>query len=341
MKVVVGWSQSQSHRSYTLREQVGIKVADFGSASSEVVFQQYAGPLQNFLTLATDRPSSLQRVLLYNNSLKPADSDWASPIDYLASPLHKPGDHEGKELLRDEMLFTYEDIRDCFPSVMDRWFEFIEGFRAFCTAYFGLLYAPEAFLEARFDTLLDSLMLFFQQAGVRDAAVEASFDEATLAFHDHPRGMNLRRLRDAMPTVAEVAFPFNLRTALEKHRAVTEPLVSGDHVFVDYALLTGRRYCRYRDGALLDSVAHGAALYWLIEKLNILVKAMILDQLGIPTELRHRLIVQSDALAPGQHGRLQIGSTFQPIPSAKPLAPFRKWRITPQTAAIATSWTPI
>ena len=93
-----------------------------------------------------------------------------------------------------------------------------------------------------------------------------------------------------MPTVADLSLPWSLLVALNGHRAVMTPLI-GDDVegFVDRVLIT-RRYCQYRESALLEKTAQGAELYWLTEKLKILVKTLILEWLGIPPDLVERLI---------------------------------------------------
>ena len=289
LKIGFAWSESHSHRSYSLREEVGLKIKNIGRLSCKALLRQYVGPLRDFFSLAIDEPCSLIAVTLYNDNLKLAHDDRPAPIRYLACPLGE-FKQDQKERLAHDMLFVYDDIRDSVPQIVERWLEFSDTFKAFCSSYFGLLYAPEAFVEARFLTLLESMVLFFQEADTADDLAHTALEEATRVLQDHGGERNRPWLTDAMPSVDEVAFPWRIRAALEMHRAVMEPLVGTDFdQFVDDILLM-RRYCRYRDAALLESIAHGADIHWLTEKLRVLIKLLLVTWLGIPLDLAHRLI---------------------------------------------------
>ena len=110
-------------------------------------------------------------------------------------------------------------------------------------------------------------------------------------------GKNLRWLANVMPTVAEVSLPCNLASTLDDHRDLMAPLIGNDvEGFVDHVLIT-RKYCQYRDSALQANVPQGAELYWLTEKLKVLVKTLILERLGIPRDLVTRLIKRNRVYA--------------------------------------------
>ena len=73
--------------------------------------------------------------------------------------------------------------------------------------------------------------------------------------------------------------------------AITMTPLIGDNIegFIDQVLIT-RKYCQSRDLALAEHSAQGAELYWLTEKLKVLVKMLVLERLGIPRDLVVRLI---------------------------------------------------
>ena len=148
------------------------------------------------------------------------------------------------------------------------------------------------------------MILFFRGLGIHDASLPPALDEAARTIQArYWKGKNLRWLADVMPTVADVSLPWTLASALNDHRDLMAPLI-GDDVegFVDHVLIT-RKYCQYRDSALQENVAQGAELYWLTEKLKVLVKTLILEWLGIPRDLVTRLIkrnrVYTHLVSPG------------------------------------------
>jgi hypothetical protein len=284
-----GATQSQSHRSYSLRERVSVKIADLGQLPFEEISRQYTYPLQNFFTLATDHPNALDSVVLYHNNPRMTDGGRRSPIHYLAQPIYTFKEDQ-EHLQSDDMLFTYEDVRDHLPGVMKRWFEFDRKFHPFCLSFFGLLYAPNTYVEERFLTLINSIVLFFQGLDPADETIVDALNEATKTLRSCCSGKNAQWLADAMPTTAELELPWNLRRALDEHHDIMAPLAGGDlEGFVDHVLVT-RKYCRHRDPAFQENAAQAAKLYWLTEKLKVLVKTLLLEWLGIPGDLVGRLI---------------------------------------------------
>lgn len=289
LKIVFGWSDSQSHRSYSLREKVGVKIENLGQISSERVFQQYIYPLQNFFTLATDRPNVLDSIVLCNSRLKATDDEQPFRIHYLAQPIYVL--KEAKTWLQShDMLFTYEDVKDHLPNIFRRWFEFAQTFKPFCLSYFGLIYAPDVFVDTRFISLIESMVLLFRELNDREESLDSALNDAVRAFQARCSRKESRWLMQVMPTLADVSLPWSLAATLDEHSSLMVPLI-GESVesFVE-RVLTTYKYCRYRDSALLENSAQGAELYWLIEKLKVLVKALILEWLGIPRELVERLI---------------------------------------------------
>ena len=289
LKIGVAWSASQSRRSFSFHENVGIRIENLGHISAKKVFQKYIYPLRNFFTLASDHPCELDSIVFFNGSVETADVEGPSPIHHLAQPIYLSKEPK-KDLLAHDMLFTYEDVKHYLPSIFPKWFEFSEIFKPFCVSYFGLLYAPDAFVDGRFLRLIESMVLLFRDLGDHDDSLGPALDEAVKTFQARCSGKNVRWLADVMPTVADVSLPWKLAGALDNYRDLMTPLI-GDDVegFVDLVLTT-RRYCQSRDSALAEHSVQGADLYWLTEKLKVLVKTLILEWLGIPRDLIVRLI---------------------------------------------------
>src|SRR5262249_55791688 len=88
---------------------------------------------------------------------------------------------------------------------------------------------------------------------------------------------------DMMPSTSTLHFPWNLLRVTQEHSTFMEPLVHSEpRRFVDQVVAT-RRYVQQKDTSVLNRSAQGRQLYWLIEKLHVLLRACILRELGIPS----------------------------------------------------------
>jgi hypothetical protein len=289
-----GWSESVSHRSYSLREKVRVTVEHVGRLPFEELSEQYVYPLQNFFTFATDRPNAFENVVLRNSELHSEDGGRPMPIHHLAQPIYSVKEAR-KHLLPHEMLFTYEDIRESSSTVVNGWFEFARTLRPFCLSFFGLLYAPGTFIEERFLTLIESLTLLFWGLEPNNPAVRGALDEATKTVQLLCPQKNSQWVADAMPSSAEMDLPWNLLKALDDRRDIMGVLIGDDpERFIDRVLAT-RSYCRYRGAAPRQGAAQGGGLYWLTEKLKMLVRAVVLERIGIDRDLVARLIKRNRA----------------------------------------------
>jgi hypothetical protein len=289
IEIIFGWSRLQEHRSYSFTENVGIKISGFGCIPRDQIAQQFIYPLQHFLTLAADHPSAINHITLLRRDLNSADSERSTAFHYLAQPVYLLKETE-KSIQPQDMLFTYEDVQDELRNLFEKWFDFARIFKPFCISYFGLLCAPDRFIDERFVTLVQSLAFFFGQSDESDESLHPVLKETERLLQSRCPDTKPCWLADVMPTAAELALPWSLLAALEKHRDVMMPLTGGDiEAFVD-EVLTTRRYCLYRDVASRDRAALGAELFRLTEKVKILVKILILNRLGMSSDLVAKLM---------------------------------------------------
>jgi len=93
-----------------------------------------------------------------------------------------------------------------------------------------------------------------------------------------------------LPTADDLAFPGALRAAVLSHMVLMRPLVSDDPDGFVTRVLRTRNYLLHRDPVLEKGAAAGQALYWLIEKLKLLTKARLLEELGFPKDRVRELL---------------------------------------------------
>jgi len=276
----------------TLREKGAICVEKVGRLPEEEISREYEYPLKNFFTLATDKPNSVDEYVVYNEDLREPDARTPAAIHVIGQPVYVAGE-EPRCRLAHEMLFTYEDVKDLLPDMLNRWIDFSKRFRPFCEVYFGSMYSPSGYVEQRFLSLIQAMTLYFGEAKSGDETLGKALRTARASLIEPFSGKRRAWLADAMPVEAQVNLPSNLLTSLQDHRDLVTPLVGRDYEgFVDRVMATKSYYTRY-DPALQARALHGGHLHWTTEKLGVLLKACILGRLGVPRDQAVKLFTRN------------------------------------------------
>lgn len=269
-----------SRRTVILKEKVFITVDGIKNLSLRESMNAYVNPIRNFFTLVTTSPAVIEEQVVYSQNFKHDDLDFLRPIYVVYQPLYK-GRDEDHTFRPDEMVFSLRDVEDRLDVLFDRWMNFSEQYKAFCNIYFVLQDSPPSYLDTKFTLLMLAYDLFFEKnyrEGESKLNVEALTSKLSQAVEEHSSWV-----LDMIPSTSALNFPWNLLRVVQEHPTLMAPLVRGDlRRFVDQVVAT-RRYVQQRDMSVLDRSAQGRDLYWLIEKLHILLRACILLELGIPS----------------------------------------------------------
>ncbi len=157
-----------------------------------------------------------------------------------------------------QMLFPLEGLEDRFPALITRWLEVAEAHRDACNIFFGLWYAPGAYLDMRLLGICQSLHLY------------------------QTKRPNARPLPAASPPPSVLAL---LQLAGE-HEPVLSLLSPGGGGALIEQLMAFRNHALYRTPfpAPLEAYSHG--LYLATETLAYLMKACFLSELGFSPDER-------------------------------------------------------
>jgi len=273
--------RSLSRRTANLIEKVFITVDRVRNLGLHESMDAYVNPIRNFFTLATTSPAIIEDQIVYSPNFKHDDLDFLHPIYVVYRPLYKSRDEE-RSPRPDVMLFSLRDIEDRLDSLFDRWMNFSEQYRTFCNIYFALQDSPPTYLETKYALLMLAYDLFFEK-NCREGEIKLNVEELTAKLNQAVKEYSSWVL-DMMPSTSALNFPWSLLRVIQEHWTLMAPLVRNDpHRFVDQVVAT-RRHVQQRDISVLDRSAQGRDLYWLIEKLHVLLKACILLELGIPSQ---------------------------------------------------------
>jgi hypothetical protein len=276
----MGVSSTSEARSVSFHEKANLLLEFDEPMTADEINGRYVYPLQNLMTFVADRPQVLERFGAWR---EPNLSDWENnPEIQVVGPRVQPDEIEGEEqkvVRSDEMLFTYADVD--FATFLDKWLKLSDSYSESFNIFFGIQYGPPRYIDMTFALVAQSMMLYFTRTP----------EGASLLAEEE------RLFKELLPTVPDRyatwlvdhlgAMPYPpLRTVLckvvEHYGAVLDPLISSRRdAFVNLATNT-LRYIEQRKAVEDAAASHGSELYWLMQKLRILVKACYLSELGMP-----------------------------------------------------------
>lgn len=285
----IGFDCSLSHgdSGFALREDAWIYVDGLSRLAEDQIGAEYLHPLLNFFAFATDGPGVVEEYALFRDAFTEHQSEYDTPIYVLRQPLYVPREASRREFPHD-MLFTYQDVNGSFPDMLNRWFEFSRKFDALCAVYFSSLYRPGAYVEDRFLNPIRALVFYFQESQSASEGVQGVRQRAIAELQMLLHLTEETWLSQSVSSEAEIMFPVSLFRALEEHQHLMKPLI-GDNsrAFVD-AVLAKLSAINRRDGRMTRDPLDGADLYWTSERLRVLLKACILEEIGIPRDDAYR-----------------------------------------------------
>jgi len=277
----MGVSSKSEARSVSFHEEANLLLELDTPKTADEINGQYAFPLQNLMTFVADRPQILERFSVWRGANL---SDWEhNPEIQVVGPRVQPDveEDERKAVRSDEMLFTYADVD--FSTFLDRWLKLADSYSESFNIFFGIQYGPPRYIDMTFSLVVQSLMLYFTRT---------SEGVALLADEE-------RLLKDLLPIVPAdyaawlvdhlAATPYPpltavLRRLVERHGAILDPLISGRRDAIVGQAANTLRYIEQRKEVDDAAASHGSDLYWLMQKLRLLIKASYLSELGIPND---------------------------------------------------------
>lgn len=242
-------------------------------------------PLQNLLSLATGEPNITAQVIMYSrtSALAKQGRDAAEyPIEAVFASYFPELDND-EPIARGQMLFSLMEIVHN-PDILATWLAVGSELDSVCNLFFSVQYHPRMYLEQRFLNMVQAAETYHRRrrnnhvlpklehrARIRrivSAAPEAerAWLQEQLAYGNEPR------LRDRLTDLITLTEPVML------------PLVGDAHTFARSVTNT-RNYLTHYDQRLKDKHASGEELYRLTQKLSVLVRACLLNDLGVtPTQ---------------------------------------------------------
>ncbi len=248
LRLGLGASMPMEARDWSIKERIALSVAPEQPQSADALNGKYVHPLLNFLTLATDHPNALI-------DFRVRRLDSKNDIHVIASRVFEDA-AAAEGLIRHNMIFSLDDVRDRTVEMMGLWIEVSERLSPVCNVYFGSLYQPDAFVEVRFTAVFQALEMY----------------ERTLPDSVSKGDLPGLRLREQFTRL------------IEDHKQAVSPLFGVDVAAAVAVLLDYRNEVVHGNTDLANQPGSSEKLFWWVHRLRFLMKACLLTELKVPAE---------------------------------------------------------
>lgn len=142
--VKFGWGQSSDpFRNITIRENCAVSIDLNRDHSLSEIMSDYVRPIQDLVTLGTDRPNAITSLSLQSSKILREEEKPVS-IDYYAQAALAPKRTPKDTLMRPHMLFALSDLKH---SQLNKWLIVTNRFGPVVGILFGQRYSKSTHLE--------------------------------------------------------------------------------------------------------------------------------------------------------------------------------------------------
>jgi hypothetical protein len=272
----VGLRMESQSLAYRYSEDPYLAVQTSAAKSADSLNEEYAYPLQNLMTLVSDRAQFIERFTVHPER----HNGSATPFGEIRiiGPRVMPEDR-GDQPRHQEFLFTIADLTRPLPEFIATWLGVARKYADACTIYFAPKYAPPAYIDMKFPVIVQALLLYDsrREAGTRRLAEE---EERLRSILQRLSPADGRWVVDHVGIHPASPMKVVLASLLEEHAPYIDPLISSRRDAFMSRVESTLLYMARRDDETERAALHGADLYWAMEKLNFLMKACFLKEIG-------------------------------------------------------------
>jgi ApeA N-terminal domain 1 len=272
---LVGFSYTShgASRVASIRVKASISV----TPRSSVAPNEINGKIQSFcdlLTFATDRPNAVQEVSLDDRR----DIGVSKRYHLLYDRIFRVKGEKGP-LFESDMLFSLRESLDAGLNLFQRWLEFTKKHGAFCTIYFANLYAQPPYLDEKFQLLISAFTLLCESLFERSQHASRFVEDTDRALACHFSDREREILGHVLPSVSQVETTLHIRRLLEEHGRLMGQIIGDFDEFVK-AVSDTLRFIETRDERQERPYLEGGNLYYAMERIRVLIKILVLRELG-------------------------------------------------------------
>jgi hypothetical protein len=230
--------------------------------------------LCDLLSFATDRPNAVEEVALTQTK----GTRISKGHHLLYDRIFRLKD-ERSGLYKGDMLFSLSDVIEADLNIFQGWLDFTNKHAEFCTVYFASLYAQPRNLDEKFQRLISAFTLLCGSLSEATPQTIQFVEDISRTFHKSFTDKDRLLLYHLLPTPPKVQMTLDMRRLLEEHSRLMGQVVGDFDKFV-MAVSTTLRYIETREEPQGHPKFEGAELYYAMQKIRVLIKILVLGQLG-------------------------------------------------------------
>jgi len=255
--------------------------------------QSVVYPLQVFLTLAMRKPASVSNMTVHAD-VQSSNGEVERPV--AVQVVYEPAFHDTSQsgpIFRDTMLFSLEDIRDDFDTVMAHWFARVNDLREVVSHFYSIKFRSSTYLETRFLIVVQAVEAYHRRSGRRERAIpDDEYQELLTEIlagtpEDHREWLQQKLRYGYEPSLAQ-----RLKDLIEDTQPTIEPLLINSNKFARTVVDT-RNYLTHYSKELQTRAATGPRLHWITSALTDLFEACLLNDLGFTPQQARELFAKN------------------------------------------------
>lgn len=277
-----------------LRQSVWLEVRTNKDYPLNDLMVQYIRPLQNFLSLATTKPTAIFGLRVYSPDIfvrTPDGQTEEKAIEVVFSQTYyetKPA----KLLIVFDMLFNLHDIAEDWQQVLESWLRVSEELDNVCNLFFGIQYIPKMYLKQKFLYIVQAVETYHRRRFKNSVLPKEAHKARIKEILNHTVEEHKEWLKEQLNYSNEPRLRQRVKDLLDMLEDMVSTLIVDKDEFAKDVTNTRNYYTHY-DPRLKAKAAQGIKLYGLTEKLSYLLQACFLVELGIPKQKCAELLIRN------------------------------------------------
>lgn len=251
-------------------------------------FKKLIDDLQNFLSFGIGVPVYPIKITAYKNGLNNPIDVYYKLNNFVKMPLIK--------LSPDIIFFNYEDFDGKFENYLRNWFEISEILKPTFNLYFSILYSPKMDLNQQFLSVILALESLHERTYSSKYVTENEFKmvykNLTNAIPNKLTQDFKEKIKNTLSFINEFSLRDRLRDILNEYKPIHFESTQNMEKFIDKVIKT-RNYLIHHKKELYQKAAKGDELFFLTQKLKLILEICLLSKLGFSIEKIQKLIVKN------------------------------------------------
>jgi len=272
--VVVSYSSHSSTRAAGIRATSSISITPRTTLRARAIAGKFVQRFCDLLSFATDRPNAVEEVTLTQTK----GTGVSKRHHLLYDRIFRLQD-ERSGLYEGDMLFSLIEAIEAGLNIFQGWLDFTNKHAEFCTVYFASLYAEPKYLDEKFQRMISAFTLLCGSLSDATPQTIQFVEDISRTFNKSFTDKDRLLLCHLLPTPPKVQLTLDMRRLLEEHARLMGQVISDFDEFV-MAVSTTLRYIETREEPQGHSKLEGAKLHYAMQKIRLLIKILVLGQLG-------------------------------------------------------------